>query len=205
MRKGLNALELIFTLFVLIVVVLVVVRMFITKMTLGGIEKPVQDITDTYNYEAAYSTCNNLCSKYESDCGNVQNAVRFCLQKINIDIDGNRVTGERGHYNVVEQIPMCEDGIYCFHIKTDCLCGSQRLDPSTCLSVLCDYYKNIHGLSSEVAMNAIRNGISWGTCPKDVINDWKIKDYTPIEIEPGEFMGPDYWWVRAGYDRAECP
>jgi hypothetical protein len=210
MRKGLNALELIFTLFVLIVVVLVVVRMFITKMSLGGIEKPIQDITDTYNYEAAYSTCSNLCSKYESDCSDIQAAVRFCLQKVNIDINGNRVTGEKRDYNVVEQIPMCEGWIYCFHIKKDCTCGAQRLDPRTCLTILCDYYQDYHGLSPQVAMTAIKNGISWGDpifCPNDVQRpEWRrIEGFKPIDLTgTGVLMGPDYWYVCGGYDSPSC-
>ena len=209
--KGLNALELIFTLFVLIVVVLVIVRMFITKMSLGGIEEPIQDITDTYNYEAAYSNCNNLCSKYEADCSR-QNAVKFCLERVSIDIDGNRLLGEKHHFNVVEGIPMCEDGIYCFHVKTDCACGSVRLDPETCLDILCDYYQYTRGLTEDVAAQMIQREIKYGTCEPDVIK-WKgkIKDFDPIpvpkynSIRDGElvtgirFMGPDYWWANAGY------
>ena len=207
MSKGLNALELIFSLFVLIVVVLVVVRMFITKMSLGGIEKPVQDITDTYNYEAAYSTCNNLCSKYEADCSNVQAAVKFCLQKVGIDIDGNRVAGEKGHFNVVDQIPMCENGIYCFHVKTDCICGSQRLDAKTCLTVLCDYYQTNQAVNSRVSMDMIKNGIDWGRCETDM-EVWKrrIQGFTPIDLNPpnSEWMKPDYWYECSGYDSVDC-
>lgn len=212
--KGLNALEIIFTLFVLIVVVLVVVRMFITRFTFTGIEQPIQDITETYNYEAAYSTCNSLCNKYEADCGNTQNAIKFCLQKANIDIDGDRIPGEKGHYNVVEGVPMCEDGIYCFHIKTDCSCGTMRLNAKTCLTILCDYYQHIRGYSEDVAANLIGNEIKYGTCPPDAM-DWmgKIEDYNPIpvpeydSIRNGEvvtditLMGPDHWWATAGYNK----
>jgi hypothetical protein len=203
MSKGVNALELIFSLFVLIVVVLVVVRMFITKMATSSIEKPVQDITDAYNYEAAYSTCNNLCSKYESDCSNVQSAVKFCEEKVNIDIDGNRVSGEKGHYNVVEQIPMCEDGIYCFHVKTNCICGSQRLDAKSCLTVLCDYYKNIQGMNTNISMDLIKNALTPGSCERD-ISKWKINDYTPIDLDPPNnlWMGPMYWYDCAGYSKS---
>lgn len=209
--KGFEALELIFTLFVLIVVVLVIVRMFITKMSLGGIEKPIQDITDTYNYEAAYSTCNSLCSKYEADCSNVQNAVKFCLQKVNIDIDGNRIAGEKNHFNVVEGIPMCEDGIYCFHIKNDCACGSVRLDAGDCLDILCDYYQYTQSLSEDVAAQLIQRGIKYGTCEPNVAK-WigKIEDFEPLPVPEytsirdgklvqNQLMGPDYWWARAGY------
>jgi len=211
--KGLNALEIIFTLFVLIVVVLVVVRMFITRFTFAGIEAPIQDITETYNYEAAYSTCNSLCNKYESDCGNLQNAVKFCIQKANIDIDGDRIAGEKGHFNVVEGVPLCEDGIYCFHVKTDCSCGTMRLDAKSCLTILCDYYQDIRGYTPQVAGSLISNVINYGTCPPD-INDWigRIEDYEPVPVpayesdwidDPIEYMGPDHWWAKAGY-RTPC-
>jgi len=210
--KGLNALEIIFTLFVLIVVVLVVVRMFITRFTFAGIEQPIQDIEDTYNYQAAYSTCDSLCSKYESDCGNTQHAVKFCLQKANIDIDGNRIPGESGrnHYNVVEGIPMCEDGIYCFHIKTDCACGNFRLTPETCLSILCEYYRQTRGYSDAVTEELIRRGVEYGNCIQDV-KVWDIEDYSPVRLPEDEeytsdwtreeisYMGSDHWWVKAGY------
>jgi len=207
MSKGLNALELIFSLFVLIVVVLVVVRMFITKMSTSGIEKPVQDITESYNFEAAYSICNNLCTKYESDCSDVQSAVKFCEEKVNIDIDGNRVSGEKGHYNVVEQIPMCEDGVYCFHVKSNCVCGSQKLDAKSCLTILCDYYQNNQGMNTNISMDLIRNAINPGTCEKN-IRSWKISEYTPIDLTPGLpaaakiWMGPTYWYDCAGYSKS---
>jgi len=209
--KGLNALEIIFTLFVLIVVVLVVVRMFITRFTFTGIEAPIRDITETYNYQAAYSTCENLCNRYEADCGNTQNAVKFCLQKANIDIDGDKIPGEGGkyHYNVVQGVPMCEDGIYCFHVKTDCACGDFRLTPKTCLSVLCDYYEKTLGYSEDVTAQMISRGIKYGSCEPN-IRYWEVEGYTPVYLKDEEYtsdwtddeisyMGPDHWWAKAGY------
>ena len=205
--KGLNALEIIFTLFVLIVVVLVVVRVFISRFSFAGIEEPIQDITETYNFEAAYSTCNSLCSKYESDCGNLQNAVRFCLEEVKIDIDGDRIPGEKGHYNVVEGTPLCEDGIYCFHIKTDCTCGSLRLTPKSCKDILCDYYIEHMNYPEETAAEMIQKGINYGTCEPDV-REWdiKIRKYIP-RVPPYnsdwkddiDYMGPDYWWATSNY------
>jgi hypothetical protein len=177
----------------------------------------VEDITNTYNNQAAYSICDDLCSKYEgagtpADCSDVQAAVSFCLQKVNIDIDGNRLTGEKGHYNVVERIPLCEDGIYCFHLK-NCRCSSMELDSATCLKILCYYYQNISSLSGVQVMAAIRNGISYGSCEPNILL-WIIKDYIPVKISQSyhsdwtdkeiTYMGPDYWWTKAGYNSNTC-
>ena len=215
MKKGMKALELIFTLFMLIVVLLVVVRLFISRMKLTEVERPIQDITQVYNYEAAYSLCNSLCEKYESDCGNLQRAVDFCLQKVEIDIDGNGVTNEKYHYNVVEGIPLCEDGIYCFHIKSDCACGTVRLSPETCFKILCEFYTQVRGFDADTASAIIGNEVKYGSCEPN-ITKWKIEDYNPIRVDPYDsiwrgqevtgikFMGPDYWWVRAGYYKPNC-
>ena len=102
-KKGLNALELIFTLFILIVVVLVVIRMFVQKMKLDQI-KPVEDITESYNYYAALSECNNLCQDYTQDKSSY-NALRFCQERIEIDIDGDGRVGQEGAYGVLIGIP----------------------------------------------------------------------------------------------------
>lgn len=207
MGKGLEALELIFTLFVLIVVVLIVIRMFITKMSLGGIEKPIANIQDSYNFDAAKSTCNDFCSKYESDCSDIQAAVKFCLNKVSIDIDGNRIPGEKGHYNVVDQMPRCEDSIYCFDINSECTCGSQRLDAKTCLMVLCDYYKNYQGVNSRIAMDMITRGIFWGSCETDMtVWQSRIEGFTPIDLNPPnrDFMNPEFWYECAGYTAPDC-
>ena len=206
MSKGVNALEMIFTLFILVVVVLVVVRIFVTRMNLVEIEKPVQDITDTYNYKVAESTCKNLCSEYESDCSNNHAAVRFCLQQVKIDIDGNKIPGEKYHFNVVEGIPMCEDGIYCFHVKTNCICGSQRLDAKTCLSLLCDYYQNTEGLNSTISMSLVKNGINPGYCTNNK-NEWesRIENFKPVLVDSAEgWLGPTYWYNCAGYNSTNC-
>jgi hypothetical protein len=213
MKKGVNALELIFGLFILIVVVLVVIRMFISKMSLGGIETPVEDITKTYNYAAAYSQCESICSKYEADCSDTRNAVTFCLQKVSIDIDGDGGAGKEGQYNVVEGIPLCEDGVYCFHIKT-CACGSFNLDTGNCLKILCEYYRD-KGFDpdEDVSMQMIKKEINYGSCKPNIALDWKI-DYKPIKLPQSyhsdwtdkniTYMGPDYWWAKAGYNSNNC-
>ena len=97
-KKGLNALELIFTLFVLIVVVLVVIKMFINRMNFNEV-KPVEDVKESFKYSAALSKCNSLCEDYLQDKTN-HNALRFCQQRVDIDIDGDGKVGQIGAYGV---------------------------------------------------------------------------------------------------------
>ena len=211
-KKGLNALELIFTLFVLIVVVLVVIRMFVQKMKIDQI-KPVEDITESYNYYAALSECNNLCEDYTQDKSSY-NALRFCQHKVSIDIDGDGRPGQEGAYGVLVGIPLCEDGIYCFHIK-QCGSGTVALDAKRCLLDMQRYYKIERGLTEETANQIIRRMINYGTCEPDITKwDRMVSSYEPVEVAPYhsdwtdkeiKYMGPDYWWVAAGYYTAETP
>jgi hypothetical protein len=199
----------------LVIVITVFVYYYLSYKELDwhmSTEKPIDPITYSIGYENASSNCNSLCSKYEADCSDVQAAASFCLQKVNIDIDGNGVTGEKGHYNYVGGIPICEDGLYCFHIKY-CSCGSLNLDSGNCLRILCDYYQNVHGLGSVQSMEAIRNGISYGSCEPNILL-WDKMGYKPIKLPQSyhsdwtdkeiTYLGPDYWWAKAGYNNSTC-
>jgi len=210
-KKGLNALELIFTLFILIVVVLVVIRMFVQKMKLDQIQ-PVEDVTESYNYYAALSECTNLCEDYNQDKSSY-NALRFCQHKIKIDIDGDARVGQEGAYGVLVGIPLCEDGIYCFHIK-ECGSGTVALDAKRCLLDMQRYYKSERGLTEEISNQIIKRMVHYGTCEPDVtLWDRMEESYEPIDIASYDSdwntgitkMGPDYWWIAAGYYTAETP
>lgn len=220
MKKGLNALEIIFSLFVLIVVVLVVIRLFISKMTLEELEGPIKDIKTTYNYNVEYSRCKILCDKHEITCDDYD-AVDFCLEKITIDISGDDNPGEKKQGGVAFGMPFCEDGMYCFHIKKDCGCGTSVLDGETCLDILCDYYVSELELEPDKVMKSLRTYIHWGSCDWDPRDwNWKKKGgisvYSPIEKDYSypdpdtgrtlerNVMGADYWWWMAGYNCDSC-
>jgi len=209
-KKGLNALELIFTLFVLIVVVLVVIKMFINRMNFNEV-KPVEDVKESFKYSAALSKCNSLCEDYMQDKSNY-NALRFCQQKIGIDIDGDGKVGQEAAYGVLVGIPLCEDGIYCFHIK-ECGSGSVALDAERCLMDMCRYYEIDNGLPEDTAIQLIKERVHYGTCKAD-ITDWRrmVDNYNPVTVPAYDSdwrngitkMGPDYWWVQAGYNSPDC-
>ncbi|MEM5867820.1 MAG: hypothetical protein QXG39_07865 [Candidatus Aenigmatarchaeota archaeon] len=207
-RKGINALEIVFAMFILIVVTLVVIRLFTTTVTRETLPN-IEDFRKTYNYDKEKSKCNNLCSSYQSENCELSAAVNYCQQKISIDIDGNFRTNERNHGGLIAGVPYCEDGLYCFHI-TSCECGS-ILDAKTCLEIMKEYYVNQLGLSEDEAKQIIVNKITPGTCDRNPAR-WGVKfyqGYKPIKpsdeecrryrLDPGCNLPSDWWWWKAGY------
>jgi hypothetical protein len=197
MSKGVNALEIVFAMFILIVVTLVVIRLFtgiVKQDTLPNLD----DFRQAYRYSQEKSKCSNLCSDYTiGGCNDLAAAYSFCEHTISIDIDGNNVPGEKGHYGVVTSIPYCEDGLYCFHIQ-DCGCGNYILGPEACLQTMRDYLTKT--VPKETAEKLICNKIKYGTCKTDP-NDWerKVPGFQSVELPDGTVLGTDYWWVHAGY------
>ena len=209
-EKGINALEIVFAMFILIVVTLVVIRLFtttVTKETLPNIE----DFRQTYNYDREKARCNNLCSAYTTDgCADLSAAVTYCQERIAIDIDGNYRTNEKGHGGLIAGVPYCEDGLYCFHIA-ECGCGSYVLNARNCLDVMKEYYVSRMGLSEETTNQIIANKITPGRCNKNPalwgrkfyegyvpvrVPDDKCKDYG---LDAPCNLPADWWWYDAGY------
>ena len=209
-KKGINALEIVFAMFILIVVTLVVIRLFTTtvsKETLPNIDS----FKSTYNYDKEKNRCNNLCSSFTADgCTDLSMAVAYCQERVGIDIDGNYRINEKGHGGLIAGVPYCEDGIYCFHI-TECGCGSYILNARNCLDVMKDYYINQMGLSEQTANQIITNKIQPGKCNRDP-NQWGKKfyeGYVPVRVPDDECknygldspcnLPADWWWYKAGY------
>jgi len=209
MSKGVNALEIVFAMFILIVVTLVVIRLFtgiVKQDTLPNLD----DFRQAYRYSQEKSKCSNLCSDYTiGGCtsNDLAAAYAFCEHKINLDIDGNNVPGEIGHYGVVTSIPYCEDGLYCFHIQ-ECGCGNYILGPEACLQTMRDYLTKI--VPKDTAEKMICNKITYGTCKTDP-REWerKVPGFEAVELTTNtEFgvgdppvVGSDYWWKHAGYGK----
>jgi|YelNatPaOPRAMG01_1025707.scaffolds.fasta_scaffold12868_6 hypothetical protein len=209
-KKGVNALEIVFSMFILIVVTLVIIRLFTTTVSTQTLPN-IEDFRQAYNYDREKSRCNNLCLAYTSDgCSDLSAAVTYCQERIAIDIDGNYRTNEKGHGGLIAGVPYCEDGLYCFHI-TECGCGSYVLDAKNCLSIMKDYYVGQMGLSESAANQIIANKISPGSCDPDP-SRWGRKfyeGYTPIKLPDYECQNygltapcnlpANWWWWKAGY------
>lgn len=200
MKKGLNALELVFTLFILIVVVLVVVRMFIQQMKLGKIQEPLKRWEDVNRYQSARSECEIYCEAFRNNPGDINVIKDYCTHRAPVDLNGDGKTyeqlapGEIAAGRVVSQVPYCEDGIYCFHIY-DCYSGTIHLTARECLMYLCNYYTSpTVGYDPELAMEAVKKEITWGTCDPNTV-------YVKLG---GRIITPKYWWERAGYASPDC-
>ncbi len=201
MKKGVGALEIIFGMFILIIVVLVLIRMFTAIVTPKKIQEQLVNFESAYQITAEQASCSQLCDNYQDSGCSRRAAASYCLKKINIDISGDKRPGEPYRGNYVNNIPYCEDGLYCFHIN-DCSCGNYKLTPERCIRILCDYYKLDENIPSETAIKLItndKNGITWGTCNKNP------KTWTDLNYEPPDVgLTADYWWDNAGYDSTSC-
>jgi hypothetical protein len=202
MRKGVDALQMVFAMFILIVVTLVMIKLF------TGIVKPdtlpkIDDFQHAYNYNREMIRCGNLCNSFTSGgCTDMRSAVGFCREKVSIDINGDGRTGERKAYGIIAGIPYCEDGLYCFHIY-QCACGYTELDAKECLDVMKDFYTQESG-SEATGKEATCKAIQPGECETNP-NLWKKKlpGFEPATIREGKYAGQvwgaDYWWKIAGY------
>jgi len=202
-KKGVDALQLVFAMFILIVVTLVMIKLF------TGIVKPdtlpkIDDFQQAYHYNTEKIRCGNLCNAYTSGgCTEMRAAVAYCREKVYIDINNDGRTGERKAYGIVSGIPYCEDGLYCFNIYS-CECSYNELDPTECLGIMKDYYTQ-ESKSEATANKVVCNSIQPGECPKDP-GLWKKKlpGFKPETILSGPYAGQvwgaDYWWKVAGYE-----
>jgi len=202
MRKGVDALQMVFAMFILIVVTLVMIKLF------TGIVKPdtlpkIDDFQHAYNYNREKIRCGDLCNAFTTGgCVDMRSAVGFCREKVSIDINGDGRTGERKAYGIIAGIPYCEDGLYCFHIYS-CACGYTELDAKECLDIMKDFYFQESG-SEMTGKEATCKAIQPGECTFDP-RSWKKKlpGFEPATIREGKYAGQvwgaDYWWKIAGY------
>jgi hypothetical protein len=175
MRKGMNALEIIFGLFVLIIVVLVIIRMFTENVKVDPVTRNLDELNKQEDYKNAINLCEATCSDYQLSNCDISRAIKFCTQKVSIDLDNNNEPGEKStiaaqHGAIVAAVPICEDGMYCFHVVEDCRCGSVKLTPDICDALMCEYYVSSRGLTLDEAKQLIKTEVNTGSC------DIKTKD-----------------------------
>ncbi|MBU5688481.1 MAG: hypothetical protein QW350_01620 [Candidatus Aenigmatarchaeota archaeon] len=200
MRKGLNALEIVFGMLLLVIVTFVLIKLITNIVTEKKVTEPLQQFDQAYKFSQEVAKCKDLCSKYLTNDCNIRDAVDYCLTKVNIDINGNKKTGENYAGGLVANLPYCEDGLYCFHID-DCSCGTYRLNPENCRKILCQYYINNIGIDPSQAAKIITGpkGINFGTCDPN-IEKWNIE--LPYE---NYNLKPYFWTDNAQYTTKGTP
>ncbi|MBU5690181.1 MAG: hypothetical protein QXM68_03475 [Candidatus Aenigmatarchaeota archaeon] len=201
--KGVNALEIVFGALLLMIVVILVIRLLTNIVTPTKITGNLKNFEEAYNFEQEKAKCRDLCDQYISSDYVRQYAVNYCMQKVSIDISGDKRPGQKGQYGFVANLPFCEDGLYCFHIY-QCRAGNYVLDATNCGKVLCEYYVNEVGLSPDDAESLITqySGIHPGSCPMDV-NSWNIRD-KPTYPQGSNLNSADWWYQNANYPNDLC-
>ncbi|OGI15927.1 hypothetical protein A3K63_01050 [Candidatus Micrarchaeota archaeon RBG_16_49_10] len=121
-----------------------------------------------YYIEQGLNKCDKMCEDYISGSCDNEKAVAFCKERVELDIDGNSKEGEysvRGiqHGGVIDGVPFCEDGYYCFNLMKNCTCEGTTLTPDDCDEILCKWYMG-QGLSEEAAKESVIKDINTGTC-----------------------------------------
>ena len=205
MKKGMNALETIFLLFVLMIVVVITVQMF-TKFTSIGQQKlgtSINNIEKVSGYQEAFQTCNTACSDYLSS-RDIVDLVQYCTKSVSLDIDFNGVkddyeptvsdlnSGKPVLLNPIGYV-VCENNVYCPQL-TKC----EQLDLGTCVNRLCRYYFNTYrkfSSDSEAATQAtemIKNLYKQGDCDIEGI------------IDAGNGKIPPINWHKSLIDNLDC-
>ncbi len=186
-KKGINALETIFLMFVLIIVVVVVVQMFTrfsvaTKKKIGS---ELQEFEKRTGYEQAVDMCESLCIEYTQNRRSMESLLKFCTQRVSLDINGNDVISSSepsptdvGKRNVVlptRGYVVCEENIYCPQ-----LVSCDELTIKECASRLCTYYTDLYvseGFAetpddaASMAADFIRSRFDPGDCDIEGILD----------------------------------
>jgi len=189
---------------IILTILLLIISLFIflglfTSIVREDTLPNIDDFTQTYKYPQEKDMCINICSDYvNAGCINLEYAIAYCQQKINIDIDGDFRFGSIGHYGFINNTPYCEDGLYCFHIH-ECGCGNFTLDAKNCLSLMCNFYKT-KNLDSQQTWNLIQNKISYGSCELNP-NNWQ---HHLIGMENKYTFYANWWWVNVGYNSSSC-
>ncbi len=203
-KQGFTALEMVFMIFILVVVTLVVIRMFTQYMNPKQVTNVVNDVTKHYKYTQLRQICEGYCEEFKNAADSdtrLYYAYLWCTEKLResnregIDFNGD------GEYNgpvVIANKPYCEDGLYCFHFFS-CQGDYMTLDMKACPRIICQYLSKT--MPADQVTKAINNMqvISTGTCQKD-IHAWpkemaeKVLDY--FKWGNNDDGGPDWWFNK---------
>lgn len=176
------SLEMIIGLLILLVVAFTIIRLFLGNIT---VLENIKDVTKTTTFRNFRSKCEQYCSDFLSS-GNPASGVKYCSEKL-YKVGTSNSVGTKGVVDVVkpedmeatEALPICEDGIYCFHV-TPCESEEGSVEWADCKSILCNYfYKSYKDMAkaSQKVKETMDGGP--GTCalPKDPTENWYLRDF----------------------------
>ncbi len=185
MSKTQMSLQMVVGLVILLVVAVVIIRIFLTKMT--GMDKPEQDMKEIIRDLGFESECERLCSKYLSE-GSEAILAKYCYTKMEGDTDLNRndlVDSFQANTKVLE---ICEDGVYCFHV-VPCEDDSGVISWEDCRKTVCEEYLEVYNGDENKADLKVKELFpSEGSCDISEGDNWwdmYFGDY-PCSAPPGE-------------------
>jgi len=145
--------------------------------------------------------CSYMCDEWKDRNGtrSLSRAVEYCTDRFRVDMnDDGRVNQIHGEANN----KYCENGIHCFNVHT-CRKDSVELTPEKCRQLMCDYFTEIQGDSSNLsedenvhdriaqyfeATNDERYGV--GTCGLANVSSWYNTDKAPYDFYQGDTGQP---------------
>lgn len=148
-KKGEKSLQMIFGLFILLIISLVVLSLFFkfTEKSSGVMTETQEEFFSKQEVQQAENECKVLCSEIT----NIDSALEFCRKYQKIDFDGDKsvsamTMGDKGRWQ------FCEDRIPCF-ILTDCKLEPTIYDGAKCRGIMReyrpDYYAQLEYASPE--------------------------------------------------------
>jgi competence protein ComGC len=198
--KGFTAIEIVFMIFILLVVAIVVIQLVVKNVGTQKLVAVVQQVEQLSKFQYMKDTCNKICENIKTASSYKEKLslmAMWCSYKIRdgdregIDMNDNGIYRD---FYVVAGLPYCEDGTYCFHFFS-CDLGNFYLDRERCAEILCEYYLQQFNGDDAEATDAVANVISPGSC--------KI-DETMLPKNVRLLKDESSWWYDDTFGSVDC-
>ncbi len=153
-RKSQGALETVFKIFILLVVVGVVVALFLSatgklKELLGG--------GDVVSLIEAKTECDSKCTRNSADWDD------FCLEKYRMDLNKDGKTNSEYKGSEVKNIGVCESNVKCFNIVRCELPNGEILNAPKCEEILTQSFSE-ETSNPEKIVEMVEEALDSGSC-----------------------------------------
>jgi len=134
-KKAEKELQMIFGLFILLIITLVILNLFLktTSKSTSAIGGASEDYFKQAEVEKARQECEALCDNIR----NVNTAIEYCGKTVSIDWDGDNVLTEPASFGKWD---FCENHVPCFVLASDC--GQGQYNGFYCKGILSDPANN---------------------------------------------------------------
>jgi len=152
MKKGEKSLNMIFGLFLLLIISLVVLNLFFkfTEKSTKSLESSSKEYYSKAAVENVKQQCQQLCDGIQD----LNGLIEFCGKSFKVDWNGNNiVAGEKVRFGKWE---FCEEKIPCFVLKDDC----PNADGARCKQILLDPASNSKDYYDSLAKNGFSDTCS---------------------------------------------